>query len=87
MTIDVQVFHDKLEVLKEYLHGKIDNIGKSFWIDINSIPHMNPEWFLQMYAETALIFHDGNPPPIGAREMTFEEFYNQKTKIQITLNK
>lgn len=85
MTIDVQVFHDKLELLKEYLHHKIDGHRFSFKLNAFAIPRYRPDEILKMYFETGLLFYtsDGKDEPTLTM-VSFEEFYNQRTKIQIT---
>lgn len=78
--INIAPYINKLEILKEYMDLKIDNIGKSFWIDIDSIPHMNPDYFIQLWTETGMIFYNGNPPPEPPRKLSsnFEEFYQRR---------
>jgi len=71
MTIDVQVFHDKLDLLKEWMDIKIDSkfdersFSIKFW-----------ECFNSGFLLTRSL--------VDIKVMPFEEFYNQKIKIQIT---
>jgi hypothetical protein len=76
--IDIQPYIYKLEMLKAYMNEIIDWGSKGFWIDINAIPRMNPDKFLQLYAETGMIFYDGNPPP-SPIPITFEQWLKLKT--------
>lgn len=58
----------------------IDGYGNIFWVDVDAIPRMSTSDFLRLYAETGLIFFDGNPPPVPPIKITFETYYQQNKK-------
>lgn len=78
--IDVQPYHDKLDKLKEYMEAKIDGIWEFLWINIDSIPEMTTETFLRLFAETGMMFCNGNEPSVPTRKLSFEEWYNNQTQ-------
>ena len=83
MYIDIQPYLDKLDLLKEYMCLKIDGKGKVFMVNTDAIPYRMPtKELLRIWDETGLLFctsidNDNYEPP---KEITFEEFYQQRQK-------
>ena len=75
--IDVQPYIDKLDRLGEYINLGIDGVGSFIWINVDAIPQMNTDKFLQLYAEMGMIFFNGNPPTLPTRKLSFEEWLSQ----------
>lgn len=67
MTIDVQVFHDKLEVLKEWMDIRIDYLHE------RELKHHAVMYYWKL---TGILLWGNDRSPL-----TFEEFYNQRKKI------
>lgn len=80
MTIDVQPFIDKLEVLKEYMCLKIDGIGSGIWINLDAMSAFTPKEIFEIWQQTGWMMYT-SPKPSDypePKELTFEEFYKQK---------
>lgn len=86
MTIDVQPFIDKLEVLYEYMCIKIDDNRVQFQINMGALPSWhNTNDIIKMYFETGWLFYNSNAEPKPTLTLvTFEEYYQQKNQ---SLNK
>ena len=77
--IQITPYIQKLDRLREYINLMIDGKGGFCWVNIDAIPQMNPEQFFRLYAETGMIFFDGNPPPPPTKKLSFEEWLQLKT--------
>mgnify|MGYP001558746926 CR=1 FL=1 len=83
--IDIKPFTDKLDRLSEYMGIFIENKSSVWWINLGSIPRMNPETFFRLYAETGVMFFDGNQPPLPTR-ISFDEWLETQSQQSTTIN-
>lgn len=80
MTIDVQPFIDKLEVLKEYMVHKIDGEMDLCKINFVAIPVMPVSEVIRIFNETGVLVTRTYDNQSVITIKSFEEFYQQKIK-------
>lgn len=78
--IDVQIYIDKLNKLREYIFIGIDSFGKGFWINIEAIPRITADEFLRLYAEAGILFFNGNTHTPEVKKLSFNEWLNTNPK-------
>ena len=72
--INIQPYIDKLDKLKEYINGCIDNYGAFMTINFEAIPSMPVEDIIRTFFETGIVFlKSGQETPIS--KISFEEWY------------
>lgn len=58
--IDVQIFIERLELLRERLLRRIDFGYDGFYMDINQVPQMSVSKIIQIFNETGILYVRSN---------------------------
>lgn len=83
--IDVSPFHEKLNLLKEYINAGIDTTGHGVWINLDAMSSFTPQEIIEIWESTGWLIQPTQKEESDLpRKLSFEEWLETHTHKGIT---
>lgn len=75
--INIDIYIEKLDILKDYIFAGIDNTGTMVWIDLSALPvAFDLDKWIEIYQQTGYLVLNKEPEYPVSKKLSFEEYYN-----------